>query len=84
MTFKDYISKRPPRYDQQGDFIRLAKANSALPDVSSWRELRSHMEQSGAPSLVVEAGERVWENYLAAIREEDRKARAVANGDTAA
>jgi hypothetical protein len=60
MTFKEYIDKRPERYDEHGDFIRLAKANSDLPDVSSWGELKSHMARSGAPSHVVDAGERIW------------------------
>ena len=84
MTFKDYIHSRPPRYDEQGDFIRLAKANSALPDVASWRELKSHMEASGTPSRVVDAGERVWANYLSTLRDAERKARLVSEGNTGA
>ena len=84
MTFREYISKRPPRYDEQGDFIRLAKANAALPDVASWRELKSHMEASGAPSRVMDAGERVWANYLTSLRDAERKARHASGEGTAA
>ena len=72
MTFKDYINKRLPTYDEQGDFTRLAKASSDLPDVTSWRELKSHMERSGAPSHVVDAGERVWSKYIAAVKNAQR------------
>ena len=68
MTFKEYINKRPPTYDEQGDFVRLAKANGDLPDVTSWKELKAHMEQSGAPSHVIAAGELVWSKYIAAVK----------------
>jgi hypothetical protein len=80
MTFKEYITTRSPKYDEQGDFIRLAKANSALPDVTSWWEMRSHMEASGTPPHVVHAGERVWTNYLTLVRDQQRKARPVTQG----
>ncbi len=68
MTFKDYINKRSPTYDEQGDFVRLAKASVGLPDVTSWSELKSHMERSRAPSHVIAAGELVWAKYIAAVR----------------
>ena len=68
MTFKEYIEKRPPKYDAQGDFVRMAKSNGDLPDVTSWRELKSHMERSGAPSHVIAAGELVWSKYIAAVK----------------
>ena len=72
MTFKDYINKRSTTYDEQGDFVRLAKASGDLPDVTSWRELKSHMEKSGTPSQVLEAGEAVWSKYIAAMRDARR------------
>ncbi len=72
MTFKEYIRKRPPKYDVQGDFVRMAKANSELPDVTSWRELKAHMEKSGTPSHVIEAGELVWSKYIAALKDARR------------
>ncbi len=72
MTFKDYINKRTPTYDEQGDFVRLAKASGDLPDFTSWRELKSHMERSGAPSHVVAAGELVWSKYIAALKDARR------------
>jgi hypothetical protein len=72
MTFKEYIEKRPPKYDAQGDFVRMAKSNGDLPDVTSWRELKSHMEKSGTPSQVLEAGEAVWSKYIAAMRDARR------------
>jgi hypothetical protein len=80
MTFKEYINTRSPKYDEQGDFIRLAKANRALPDGTSWREMSSHMEASGTPSHVVNAGERVWANYLNLVRDQQRKARPATQG----
>lgn len=68
MTFKDYINKRPPTYDEQGDFVRLAKASGDQPDVTSWSELKSHMERSGTPSHIVDAGELVWSKYIKAVK----------------
>ena len=68
MTFKDYINKRSPTYDEQGDFIRLANARDDLPDVTSWSELKSHMERSGTPSHIVDAGELVWSKYIKAVK----------------
>ena len=68
MTFKDYINKRSPTYDEQGDFMRLANASDDLPDVTSWSELKSHMERSGAPSHIVDAGELVWAKYIKAVK----------------
>ena len=64
MTFKEYLSTRPVRYDTQGDFVRLARADGDSLDASSWDELRTHMERSGTPSQVVDAGKRVWLNYM--------------------
>ena len=68
MTFKDYINKRTPTFDEQGDFIRLANARDDLPDVTSWGELKSHMERSGAPFHIVDAGELVWAKYIKAVK----------------
>jgi hypothetical protein len=73
MTFKEYINKRPERADVQGDFMRLAKANSDLPEVTSWGELKAHMARSGAPLHVVDAGERVWSNYLTSLKDAERQ-----------
>ena len=52
----------------------LDKANRALPDVASWRELRSHLEENGAPSRVVDAGEWVRANCLTTSTDTKRKA----------
>ncbi len=52
----------------------LAKANSALPGVASWRELMSQLEESGAPSRMVDAGERVRANCLTTSTDAKRRA----------
>ena len=72
MTFKDYINKRPPTYDEQGIFVRLANASDDLPDVTSWSELKSHMERRGTPSHIVDAGELVWSKYMRAVTHAQR------------
>ena len=81
MTFKEYITNRPARADLRGDFLRLAKANSALPEVTSWGELRAHMQHSGTPSHIVEAGEQVWSNYLTTVRDAQRRVCSVSDKD---
>ena len=81
MTFKDYVTSRPARADLRGDFLRLARANSALSQVTSWGELRAHMQHSGTPSHIVEAGEQVWSNYLTAVRDAQRRVRSVSHKD---
>ena len=68
MTFKDYINKRPPTYNEQGDFVRRAHASGDLSDATSWGELKSHMERSGAPSHIVDARELVWSKYIKAVK----------------
>jgi len=83
MTFKDYITSRPARADLRGDFLRLARANRALSEVTSWHELRAHMQQSGTPFHVLAAGEQVWSNYLIKVRDAQRSAQPASNGDTA-
>ncbi len=73
MTFKDYLGLRRAGFDAEGDFMRLAKADPDLPEVTSWTELHAYMEARGTPALVLAAGPDVWADYLDMQR---RRARA--------
>ncbi len=68
MTFKQYLSQRKAGYDAAGDFVRLARADSRMPDVPTWDELKSYMQGRRESYMAMEAGELVWKDYQATER----------------
>lgn len=68
MTFREYIAVRRIGDNPQGDFIEDARHDRHFPDVQSWRELRSYLENRGACAEAVAAGRLVWQTYRAALR----------------
>lgn len=60
MTFKQFLVGRRARYDALGDFTRLALADSSMPDVTSWIELRHYLEGRDTSHAHIEAAEKVW------------------------
>ena len=60
MTFNEYLAKRRPSYDARGDFVRLALADSSMPDVNSWIELRQYLDARGTPQGLIEAAQTLW------------------------
>jgi hypothetical protein len=62
VTFKEYVSARRAGHDASGDFVRLALADPAFPDIASWSELTAYVER-GAGYEAVEAGRRVLDEY---------------------
>jgi hypothetical protein len=74
MTFKEYLATQRPRYDAKGDFIRLAQADEAMPEVTTADELRTYVEQRGGYAAV-EAGLTVWDQYQAELRADGRAVR---------
>jgi len=62
MTFGEYISNAVARCDERGDFIRLAR-QAQLPEVSSFQELRSHLNQHPHLWRWIETGREVWKDY---------------------
>lgn len=68
MTFKEYLTTRQSRDNIQGDFVRDAKTDATLPDVTAWAELRRHLVQRNACDNAVEAAKLVWSAYRAKLR----------------
>lgn len=70
MSFIRYIQERRITDTPSGDFTKDARADSRMPDVKSWPELRRYLERSGAIPAAIEAGHRVWNAYRAKVRDE--------------
>lgn len=68
MSFKAYIERRRVTDTPAGDFTKDAKADSRMPDATSWAELKSYLYSRGASDLVVEAARPVWAAYAATRR----------------
>jgi hypothetical protein len=68
MTFKEYLANRQVRDNIQGDFVKDARLDSRLPDVTTWAELKSYLVRSGAVPGAIEAAQLVWSAYQAKLR----------------
>ena len=75
MTFKDYIARRKAGYDDMGDFLRLARADSSLPEVAIWPEMKAYLEAKGLSHKIIEGGERAWDFYQRSLTEASRPPR---------
>lgn len=74
MTFKEYLVGRSAGFDAVGDFIRLARADGALPEAADWGALRAYFE-ARQDYQAAEVGQKVWEDYQAKLRGDDRQRR---------
>lgn len=72
MTFKEYVGARKAGLHALGDFIRMARADAALPDIHSWEELQAYIERRGT-FQEVEAARQVWADYQAYERAAGRR-----------
>jgi hypothetical protein len=63
MSFKQYIAKRQARDNPEGDFVRDARADGALPDVQNWAALKAYLEGNGACDGALVAARSVWRAY---------------------
>ncbi|MFT4149541.1 MAG: hypothetical protein QM656_05030 [Paracoccaceae bacterium] len=68
MTFKEYLTRRQTRDNIQGDFVRDAKSDLTMPDVTTWAELKRHLLRRNACDGALEAVELVWSAYQARLR----------------
>lgn len=68
MTFNEYIITRQARDNIQGDFVRDAKSDATLPDVTTWAELKRHLLRRNACDGALEAAKLVWSAYQAKLR----------------
>lgn len=68
MTFKEYLSKRQARDNMQGDVVKDARSDSGMPDVESWDELKTYLEQKVADFAAIEAAQLVWSAYQTKLR----------------
>ncbi len=72
MTFKEYLAKRRVRDNIQGDFVKEARSDGQLPDVTTWAELRSYLEGLAVYHGALQAAYLVWTAYLADSRKRER------------
>ncbi len=70
MTFKQYLSARKAGSDAAGDFVRLARADATMPDVTSRDELKSYMGSRRDSYDAMEAGDLVWKDFQAALKKQ--------------
>lgn len=68
MTFKEYLTTRQTRDNIQGDFVRDAKSDSTMPDVTTGAELKRHLLRRNACDGALEAAKLVWSAYQAKLR----------------
>ena len=68
MTFKQFLVGRRARCDDGGDFVRLALADSTMPDVVSWSQLKFYLEGRGTSYSQIEAAETVWKTYHSRLK----------------
>jgi len=68
MTFREYIAKRQARENPQGDFVRDARDDARMPDVTSWSQLHAYLRSIRACPEAVDAGRLVWRSYQQALK----------------
>ena len=68
MLFKEYLATLRSTYDAQGDFVRLARVDADMPDVTAWSELETHLISRNASYAMQEAARNVWDNYERALK----------------
>jgi hypothetical protein len=70
VTFKQYLSARKAGNDAAGDFVRLARADLTMPDVTTRDELKSYMGSRRDSYDAMEAGDLVWKEFQVAVRKQ--------------
>ena len=73
VSFKEYLAGLKAGHDAKGDFVRLAKGDPALPEITTWEALSAYIQQRRGFDAV-EAGQAVWNDYEAKQRETARNA----------
>ncbi len=68
LTFKEYLAKRRVKENIQGDFVKEARCDPQLPDVTSWAELKPYLERSGVYRSALQAASLVWTAYQAELK----------------
>lgn len=63
MTFQKYLAGRRPTYDAKGDFVRLALADSEMPDFRAGVDLKRYLEGRGLSEDQVEAAGMLWRKF---------------------
>lgn len=67
MTFNEYIAKRRITDTPAGDFTKDARSDRNFPEMQTWAELKSYLDQKVTGShkpLVIAAGREVWQAYV--------------------
>ncbi|MEJ0022850.1 MAG: hypothetical protein WDN76_04995 [Alphaproteobacteria bacterium] len=65
MSFRAYLAACEDGADATGDFIRDARVDSAMPEMTSWEDLKAYLLRMGALPDAVRAGQKVWNEYAA-------------------
>ena len=64
MTFSDYLATRRITDTPQGDFVKDARSDQAMAHITSWTELRDHLDSLfWCSSDAVKAARQVWRGY---------------------
>ena len=63
LTFREYLAITHPRDVVHQDFVDDARQDSQLPDVATWRELRSYLFRRHGCREAIRSAFAVWANY---------------------
>jgi len=74
MSFRTYVRRLPREVSPAGDFIAGAKADKNLPEIPTWKDLRSYLHKIGAPDTALIAARSVWRRYKILQREHSKDA----------
>jgi hypothetical protein len=68
LTFLEYVRARRLTDSPAGDFVADARADSQMPDATTWDQLRTYLVTRGAISDAIKAARAVWRGYQAKVR----------------
>ena len=66
-TFAQFLAKKKLPYTPWGDLLRVALQKGTVPDVKSWKELRSFANQQ-SQFVTIQEIRPTWISYLRVIR----------------
>jgi len=75
MDFREYLSQRKPKYDPEGDFVRLSLRDHDLPDIHSLRQLTGYMSERTALESLIGPARKVWADYVKLAKRQELQAR---------
>jgi hypothetical protein len=68
----EYIASRKAGANAAGDFLRLARADAALPEIATEAQLLAYVQTKSGPSWTSETARSVWHDYRERVRNAQR------------